>query len=188
MASTSRALALGKLATRQSAVASRILRPSTRALHSATPRTALSARISPVARQSRRQYSDAPSAPPKKPGKFRRTLRWTWRLVYLSVLGTIAYVGYEVYDSRHPEPQVNPDPSKKTLVILGKHAPGPNRVAPNCSVLGELRLTLLCSRYRLGLCCAPQETRYGKLQCRRHLTPQLLPLHPATALMYHRHH
>lgn len=122
MASTSRALALSKLATRQPAVASRILRPSTRSLTTLTPRAALTARTQPVARQFQRQYSDAPSAPPKKPGKFRRTVKWTWRLVYLSVLGSIAYVAYEVYDSRHPEPQVNPDPSKKTLVILGKQS------------------------------------------------------------------
>lgn len=71
-------------------------------------------------RQLQRQYSDAPAPPPKKPGKFRRTLRWTWRLTYLSVLGTIAYVSYEVWESRHPESQIAPDPSKKTLVILGK--------------------------------------------------------------------
>lgn len=127
MASTSRALALGKLATRQPAVASRILRPSTRSIITGSPKSTLTTRILPVARQSQRQYSDAPSAPPKKPGKFRRTLKWSWRLVYLSVLGSMAYVAYEVYESRHPEPQVNPDPSKKTLVILGKQPYPPLR-------------------------------------------------------------
>lgn len=55
-----------------------------------------------------------------KHGKIRRTFKWTWRLVYLSVLGSIAYASYDVYESRHPEDQVTPDPSKKTLVILGK--------------------------------------------------------------------
>lgn len=73
-----------------------------------------------MVRQFRRQYSDAPTTPPKKPGKFKRTLRWTWRLTYLSILGTVAYVSYEVWEDRHPEPQSTPDPSKKTLVILGK--------------------------------------------------------------------
>lgn len=47
-------------------------------------------------------------------------LRWTWRLTYLSVLGGIAYVGWAVYEDRHPEEQVEADPTKKTLVILGE--------------------------------------------------------------------
>ncbi|KAJ4391464.1 NADH:ubiquinone oxidoreductase [Gnomoniopsis smithogilvyi] len=132
MASSSRALGLSKVAThqfgnasrlqQQSLVASRIFRPSTRSLSTAISRTTLNSRLRPVALQFRRQLSDAPSpvpTPPKKPGKIRKTLRWTWRLTYLSILGTIAYVSYEVWDSRHPENQVTPDPSKKTLVILG---------------------------------------------------------------------
>lgn len=133
MASSSRALGLSKLATRQfgnaprlqqqSLVASRFLTPSTRSLSTATSRTALNSRIRPVALQFRRQLSDAPASlptPPKKAGKIRKTLRWTWRLTYLTILGTLAYVSYEVWDSRHPDNQVPPDPSKKTLVILGK--------------------------------------------------------------------
>ncbi|KAJ9136672.1 hypothetical protein NKR23_g9669 [Pleurostoma richardsiae] len=84
----------------------------------------LANRIRPVTWVIQRQVSDqaAPPPPPppkKKPGKIRRTLRWTWRLVYLSVLGGFAYVGYGVWQDRHPEPQSEPDPSKKTLVILG---------------------------------------------------------------------
>ncbi|EOO02766.1 putative external nadh-ubiquinone oxidoreductase mitochondrial precursor protein [Phaeoacremonium minimum UCRPA7] len=39
--------------------------------------------------------------------------------MYLSVLGGIAWVGYGVYQDRHPLPQSDPDPTKKTLVILG---------------------------------------------------------------------
>ncbi|KAJ4425073.1 NADH:ubiquinone oxidoreductase [Gnomoniopsis sp. IMI 355080] len=132
MASTSRALGLSKLAARQfgnaprlqqqSLVASRILNPSTRSISTASSRTTLNSRLRPAALQFRRQLSDAPSplpTPPKKPGKIRRTLRWTWRITYLSILGTIAYVSYEVWESKHPENQVTPDPSKKTLVILG---------------------------------------------------------------------
>ncbi|KAL2017126.1 hypothetical protein VTK56DRAFT_2548 [Thermocarpiscus australiensis] len=73
----------------------------------------------PVLRQFRRSYSNeaAPAPPPKKP-RFRK-LRWAWRLAYLSALGLVAYIGYGVYQDRHPPPQVEPDPSKKTLVILG---------------------------------------------------------------------
>lgn len=132
MASSSRALALNKLATRQfgvarmqqqHAVASRILASSARSLTTTPSSRPLAAgSIRPIARQFQRQYSEQSAPPPKKPGKIRRTFRWTWRLVYLSVLGTLAYVCYEVWDVRHPEPQVNPDPSKKTLVILGKLA------------------------------------------------------------------
>ena len=39
---------------------------------------------------------------------------------YLSALAGVAYIGYGVYQDRHPDPQVVPDPSKKTLVILGE--------------------------------------------------------------------
>ncbi|AEO69154.1 d2d3bdd6-c68d-4bef-9399-5ef3a61d829d [Thermothielavioides terrestris] len=75
----------------------------------------------PVARQFRRGYSsETPApAPPPRMSRFRRRLRWTWRLGYLSAIAGIAYIGYGVYKDRHPEPQVDPDPSKKTLVILG---------------------------------------------------------------------
>ncbi|KPM34896.1 External alternative NADH-ubiquinone oxidoreductase, mitochondrial [Neonectria ditissima] len=71
----------------------------------------------------RRAYADeAPKAIPKpksKPGRLRRTLRWTWRISYLSVLATVGYTCYVVWDDRHPNEQVQPDPSKKTLVVLG---------------------------------------------------------------------
>ncbi|PSS03739.1 FAD/NAD(P)-binding domain-containing protein [Coniella lustricola] len=124
MASTSRALALSKLAARQTASMPRILSPSVRSLTTSTAssRSALNSRIRPAALQiQRRALSDAPLPPPKKAktGKLRKTLRWTWRLTYLSLLGTVAYVSYEVWDSRNPDNQVIPDPSKKTLVILG---------------------------------------------------------------------
>lgn len=65
----------------------------------------------------RRAYSD--EAPKPKPGKLRRTFRWIWRLTYLSVLGTLGYTAYVIYDDRNPGEQFIPDPSKKTLVILG---------------------------------------------------------------------
>lgn len=77
----------------------------------------------PVARQFRRGYADgaAPVFPPPPPRKSRfRTLRWAWRLGYLSAIAGVVYIGYGVYQDRHPEPQVEPDPNKKTLVILGK--------------------------------------------------------------------
>lgn len=68
-------------------------------------------------RQSIRQQSTAAPAP--KPRKRFRFLRWTWRLTYLSTIAGLAYVGYGIYEMRHPEDQPLPDPSKKTLVVLG---------------------------------------------------------------------
>ncbi|RFU28846.1 hypothetical protein B7463_g7480, partial [Scytalidium lignicola] len=64
----------------------------------------------------RRSYADA--APAKKPRRFRY-FRYTWRLTYLSLIAGTAYLGYGVYEARHPEEQFEPDPSKKNLVILG---------------------------------------------------------------------
>lgn len=197
MASSSRALALNKLATRQfgvarmqqHAVASRILASSARSLTTTPSSRPLAAgSIRPIARQFQRQYSEQSAPPPKKPGKIRRTFRWTWRLVYLSVLGTLAYVCYEVWDVRHPEPQVNPDPSKKTLVILGKltacHAPV-HRPVRRASLI----LSPPCfSRHWLGICCSPQEARHRELQRRRYFTPKLLPLYSLAPIMHHRHH
>lgn len=65
----------------------------------------------------RRAYADKASKP--RPSKLRRTLRWAWRLSYLSVGGLVGYTLFVIYQDRHPEPQYDPDPSKKTLVILG---------------------------------------------------------------------
>ena len=74
---------------------------------------------------ARRGYASeaapAPAPAPKKKSRFR-VLRWTWRLGYLSTIAGIVYMGYGVYQDRHPEDQVEPDPTKKTLVILGKIA------------------------------------------------------------------
>ncbi|KAI9158937.1 alternative NADH-dehydrogenase [Paramyrothecium foliicola] len=65
----------------------------------------------------RRTYAD--EAPKPRPGKLRRSLRWMWRISYLSVGGLVAYTGYIIYQDRNPEPQFEADPSKKTLVVLG---------------------------------------------------------------------
>jgi NADH:ubiquinone reductase (non-electrogenic) len=66
----------------------------------------------------RRAYAD--EAPKPKPGRLRRTFRWIWRLTYISVGGAIAYTGYLIYVDRHPGEQVEQDPTKKTLVVLGE--------------------------------------------------------------------
>jgi NADH:ubiquinone reductase (non-electrogenic) len=71
-----------------------------------------------VLRQAFRHASTDSAAPKVKKAGFR-TLRWTWRLTKFSALAGLAYVGYGIYEMRNPEEQPQPDPSKKTLVILG---------------------------------------------------------------------
>lgn len=66
-------------------------------------------------RQSIRQASTEAPKPRKRAGFFR----WAWRLTYLSALGGLGWVGYGIYQTRNPEDQELPDPSKKTLVVLG---------------------------------------------------------------------
>ena len=66
-------------------------------------------------RQSiRRASSEVP-----KPKKRFSLLRWTWRATYLSAIAGLVYIGHGIYVMRNPEDQPEPDPSKKTLVILG---------------------------------------------------------------------
>lgn len=69
----------------------------------------------------RRAYAD--EAPKPKPGKLRKTFRWAWRLTYLSAIGLVGFTAYNIYDDRHPDEQYEPDPNKKTLVILGESMP-----------------------------------------------------------------
>lgn len=78
----------------------------------------------PALRQSfRRGYADGNPVDPalkSAPKKSRfRFLRWAWRLTYLSAFAGIFYVGFGIYEAKHPNDQAPPDPSKKTLVILG---------------------------------------------------------------------
>jgi len=78
-------------------------------------------RSTALVRQFQRAYADA--APTPRPGKIRRTFKWLWRLTYLSVFGTLGFIGYTVYEDRNPHPQSEPDPTKKTLVVLGMRHP-----------------------------------------------------------------
>ena len=65
----------------------------------------------------RRSYADLVAPKPKR--RIRTTLRWLWRLTYLSAIGGIVWTGYTIYQLRTPEEQLEADPNKKTLVILG---------------------------------------------------------------------
>ena len=124
----------------------------------------------------RRAYADAPTAqlsPTPKPKKRFRFLRWTWRITYLSAIGGVAYLSYLVYDLKNPSEQFEPDPSKKTLVILGRRTD-----------LGSSLSTNTCRDW-MGSGFSTQETRYRKLQRRSHLAAKFLPIHPSTSLLYH---
>lgn len=67
----------------------------------------------------RRTYADGlPSPPTKRRG--RGFFRWSWRVTYITALGAVGYFSYAIYLLRTPDEQYNPDPSKKTLVVLGK--------------------------------------------------------------------
>lgn len=74
-------------------------------------------RLKPLQSVQRRSYADLP--PPPKPVRRAGFFRWTWRVIYVSVIGGAAYLGYVVYDLRTPPEQFEADPTKKTLVILG---------------------------------------------------------------------
>ncbi len=89
------------------------------AFQTATARPSVALHLAHTGRVAfQRSYADAP--PKAKPGKLRRTFRWAWRLTYLSATGLLGYTCYTIWQDRHPEPQAEPDPNKKTLVILGK--------------------------------------------------------------------
>jgi NADH:ubiquinone reductase (non-electrogenic) len=78
-----------------------------------------------VSRVARRSYADAAAptptpSPAPKPKKRFRALRWAWRLTWMSAIGLTGAVAYSIFDLRQPPDQSPPDPSKKTLVILGR--------------------------------------------------------------------
>ncbi|GKZ28669.1 NADH:ubiquinone oxidoreductase [Aspergillus brasiliensis] len=108
MASPSAAMQLSSLSRRSLSTRPQLLR-------SARP-----LRQQQFQRTARRSYADAaPAAPTPKPKKRFRFLRWTWRLTWLSSIGMAGALAYSVYELRHPVEQIKPDPTKKTLVILG---------------------------------------------------------------------
>jgi NADH:ubiquinone reductase (non-electrogenic) len=68
----------------------------------------------------------------KKPKRFR-FFRFIWRATWVSAIGGTAYLAYGVWELRHPEEQLEPDPSKKNLVILGIYfSIDPFEIISNC--------------------------------------------------------
>ena len=79
-----------------------------------------------LALTARRAYAAAPeavlspaAAPTKTKKKRAGFFRWTWRLTKLGTVALVAWISYDIYLLRTPDEQFDPDPSKKTLVILG---------------------------------------------------------------------
>jgi len=71
----------------------------------------------------RRAYVSVDLGPtPKK--KRAGFFRWTWRLTKLAALGGAGYLTWNIWYMRHPADQIDADPSKKTLVVLGTELAG----------------------------------------------------------------
>lgn len=68
------------------------------------------------ARTRRAPEASLTPTPKKRAGFFR----WTWRLTKLGAVGGVAYLSYTIWSGRNPVDQLPPDPSKKTLVVLGE--------------------------------------------------------------------
>ena len=113
----------------------------------------------------------SPAPKPKKRWGFFRT---AWRITWISSLLATGYFVYTIIDINSPAEQVDPDPSKKTLVVLGK-------IVPTIS----MDLLTTCRNW-LGCRLIAQETRHRKLQCHRGFTKKLLPLHTTPTLLYNR--
>lgn len=145
MASSTRAMAtmpsFSRLASRQAPLGSsatlRALSTASRssarssALGATTARPTLALQLPRTGRVAfQRAYADG--APKPKPGKLRRTFRWAWRITYLSATGLLGYTFYTIWQDRHPEPQVEQDPKKKTLVVLGESTPAACAAHAHC--------------------------------------------------------
>jgi hypothetical protein len=93
-------------------------------LKTAATRPAMASQLSNTWQSGSRRFQSDSTEPPKEPPKKKRgtllsVALWTWRLTYLSAIAGVTYVGYGIYLTRHPSDQKPPDPSKKTLVVLG---------------------------------------------------------------------
>ncbi|KAK0264181.1 NADH:ubiquinone oxidoreductase [Friedmanniomyces endolithicus] len=116
LATISNAIAIGSkkgFATASKSQPQQLLRAETRRAAVQIPRQR-------VQQAFRRTYAEV--SPETQRVVKRRTwgfLKWTWRLTYLSAIGGTLYIGWGIYQGRTPPAQYDPDPSKKTLVVLG---------------------------------------------------------------------
>lgn len=91
--------------------------PST-GLRNSCARIKSTASRSPLQQSCRRSYADA--LPPKVVRRRGGFFTWAWRLTYLSAIVGTGYLSWVIYELRTPPEQLEVDPSKKTLVILGR--------------------------------------------------------------------
>ncbi|KAF2723640.1 FAD/NAD(P)-binding domain-containing protein [Polychaeton citri CBS 116435] len=71
-------------------------------------------------RQSyKRGYADTALPMPKPKKRGAGFLRWTWRITYISAIAGAVYISWGIYQNKNPVDQTEPDPTKKTLVVLG---------------------------------------------------------------------
>ena len=111
----------------------------------------------PTSLAFRRTYADAAPAPAPAPARSPRRFRffrYLWRATYLSAILGVAYLGYGVWELRHPEEQREIDPTKKNLVILGMRTEFLLPSYPH-------RLLTIC-RIWLGSCIAAKKSEHGK--------------------------
>ena len=92
--------------------------PRVSALRSTTSPRSLLQQNALLRRAGARTYADQTEPLKKKPRW--GFLRWTWRLTQLGTVAGLVYVAYNIHQDRNPSDQPDPDPSKKTLVVLGE--------------------------------------------------------------------
>lgn len=120
MASISAAIGSKQVIRKGFASASKnVQRPTTQLLRSEPKRCAVRIPKQGLQQGFRRGYADGEVVSEKTKKRTGGFFRWTWRLIYVSALGGLAYTGYNIYQSRNPVEQREPDPNKKTLVVLG---------------------------------------------------------------------
>ncbi len=123
LASISASIGVKQLASRGFATVARRQQPLVSQLSQNT-RSQTPARIPKDAlRQSfRRGYADTINPVVKEKAKRRSWsfLKWSWRLLYVSAIGGTVYTAWGIHQSKYPREQDEPDPKKKTLVVLGR--------------------------------------------------------------------
>ncbi|GAB7357871.1 hypothetical protein MBLNU230_g0042t1 [Neophaeotheca triangularis] len=98
--------------------------PKRSALQPQAPRAKTQLPTQSLRQSFRRSYADqkgtiSPETQQKVKRKGAGFFRWTWRLTLLALIGGTINTGYTIYVNRNPADQADPDPSKKTLVVLG---------------------------------------------------------------------
>ncbi|KAK5167695.1 NADH:ubiquinone oxidoreductase [Saxophila tyrrhenica] len=122
LASISASIGIKQVATRGFATATKRQQLLVSQLsRSMRPQTAARVPRESIQQSFRRGYAEQISPVTKEKVKKRSWgfFRWSWRLLYLSAIGGLVYTGWQIHVSKYPTDQEDPDPRKKTLVVLG---------------------------------------------------------------------